>query len=129
VCTGAAVSLTVGGILADDLHPAAVSATGAGWLTGIAVISTVGAVALFFAGLHRAGPSTAAILSTLEPVVTVVLAFLVFGESLGTIPLAGGVLVLLAVLVVRAPRERPLPTPHLAPPARLQPAAPQERTP
>jgi drug/metabolite transporter (DMT)-like permease len=129
VCTGAAVSLTVGGILADDLHPAAVSATGAGWLTGIAVISTVGAVALFFAGLHRAGPSTAAILSTLEPVVTVVLAFLVFGESLGTIPLAGGVLVLLAVLVVRALRERPLPTPHLAPPARLQPAAPQERTP
>jgi drug/metabolite transporter (DMT)-like permease len=129
VCTGAAVSLTVGGILVDDLHPAAVSASGIGWLTGIAVISTVGAVALFFAGLHRVGPSTAAILSTLEPVITVVLALLVFGESLGAIPLAGGVLVLLAVLVVRAPRSRPLPTPHLAPPPRLQPTASQEGSP
>ena len=34
-------------------------------------MSTVGAIALFFAGLRRVGPTAASILSTLEPVVTV----------------------------------------------------------
>ncbi|HZI92166.1 MAG TPA: DMT family transporter [Thermoleophilaceae bacterium] len=103
VCTGAATTLTLGGIVAGDLDPGGVSAAGYGWLAGIAVVSTVGAVGLFFAGLRRVGPSTASILSTLEPVVTVVLAFLVFGESLGATQLAGGALVLLAVLAVRGP--------------------------
>ena len=48
----------------------------------IALVSTVGAVIAFFAGLERVGPSAAAILSTLEPVVTVGLAAAAFGESL-----------------------------------------------
>jgi drug/metabolite transporter (DMT)-like permease len=103
VCTGAATTLTLGGLVSGSLDPGAVSATGYGWLAGIAVVSTVGAVGLFFAGLRRVGPTAASILSTLEPVVTVGLAFLVFGESLGPAQLAGGALVLLAVLAVRTP--------------------------
>ena len=55
---------------------------GWGWLAAIALVSTVGAVIAFFAGLERVGPSAAAILSTLEPVVTVGLAAAAFGESL-----------------------------------------------
>jgi drug/metabolite transporter (DMT)-like permease len=78
---------------------------------GIAVVSTVGAVALFFAGLRRLGPSTASILSTLEPAVTVALAFVVFGESLGPAQLAGGALVLIAVLAVRTRTRMILITP------------------
>lgn len=85
------------------------NAAGFGWLTGIAVVSTVGAISLFFAGLQRVGPTTASILSTAEPVTTVLLAFLVFGESLGPVQLAGGALVLLAVLAVRAPARIALP--------------------
>jgi drug/metabolite transporter (DMT)-like permease len=103
VCTGAAVTLTLAALAGGGLDPGAVSAEGYGWLAGIAVISTVGAVGLFFAGLRRVGPATASILSTLEPVVTVGLAFAVFGESLGPAQLAGGALVLAAVLAVRAP--------------------------
>jgi drug/metabolite transporter (DMT)-like permease len=103
VCTGAATTLTLGGIAVGDLDPGRVSAEGFGWLAGLAVVSTVGAVGLFFAGLPRVGPTAASILSALEPVVTVVLAFVVFGESLGPTQLAGGALVLLAVLAVRAP--------------------------
>ena len=57
---------------------------------------------LFFAGLRRVGPTTASILATVEPVVTVALAFLVFGETLGPVQLAGGVLVLSAVPVLNA---------------------------
>jgi drug/metabolite transporter (DMT)-like permease len=106
VCTGAAGSLTLGAAAAGDLHPAAVSAAGFGWLGGLAAVSTVAAIALFFAGLRYAGPTAASILSTLEPVVTVALAFVAFGESLGGAQLAGGVLVLMAVLAVRNPNPK-----------------------
>jgi drug/metabolite transporter (DMT)-like permease len=108
VCSGAAVSLTFVGLADGDLQPASVSATGFLWLGGIAVVSTVGAIALFFAGLRRVGPSAASILSTVEPVVTVALAFVVFGESLGPAQLAGGALVLAAVVAINAPARRPL---------------------
>jgi drug/metabolite transporter (DMT)-like permease len=108
VCTGAGVSLTLAGLAGGDLDPGAVTAEGYAWLGALAVVSTVGAVALFFAGLRRVGPTAASILSTLEPVVTVALAFAVFGESLGPGQLTGGALVLAAVLTVRAPRTREL---------------------
>jgi drug/metabolite transporter (DMT)-like permease len=108
VCTGAGVSLTLAGLAGGDLDPGAVTAEGYAWLGALALVSTVGAVALFFAGLRRVGPTAASILSTLEPVVTVALAFAVFGESLGPAQLTGGALVLAAVLTVRAPRKREL---------------------
>jgi drug/metabolite transporter (DMT)-like permease len=103
LCTGAATTLTLAGFASGDLDPGSVSAAGFAWLSGLAVVSTVGAIALFFAGLRRVGPTAASILSTLEPVVTVALAFVLLGESLGPAQLAGGALVLLAVLAVRAP--------------------------
>jgi len=67
-----------------------------GWmaLAAIALVSTVIAILAFFAGLKRVGPGTASIVSTLEPVVTVALAWLVLGESLASVQLAGGALVL-----------------------------------
>jgi drug/metabolite transporter (DMT)-like permease len=107
VCSGAAVTLTAGSALLGDLRPGEVTPNGWGWLAGIAVVSTVAAVSLFFAGLKRVGPTTASILSTVEPVVTVVLAFLVFGELLGGLQLLGGGLVIAAVLVLgsHGPRE------------------------
>jgi len=76
-----------------------------GWLAiaGIVVVSTVGAILLFFAGLARVGPSAASILSTLEPVVTVGLAAAAFGESLSPLQLLGGALVLSAVVVMQWP--------------------------
>ena len=103
VCTGAAVTLTLASLASGDLDPAAVSAEGFMWLFGIALLSTVAAIALFFAGMKRVGPTAASILSTLEPVITVALAFLVFGESLGAGQLLGAALVLSAVVVVRLP--------------------------
>jgi drug/metabolite transporter (DMT)-like permease len=106
VCTGAAVSLTVGSAGLGELRPGDVTAGGWVWLAGIAVVSTVAAVSLFFAGLKRVGPTTASILSTVEPVVTVVLAFLVFGELLGPFQLIGGGLVIAAVLVLGLHRPK-----------------------
>lgn len=102
VCTGAAVTFALAGLASGGLDPGGVSPTGYAWLGSLALVSTVGAIALFLAGLRRVGPAAASILSTLEPVVTVVLAFMVFSEALGPAQLAGGALVLSAVVAVRA---------------------------
>jgi drug/metabolite transporter (DMT)-like permease len=102
VCTGAAASLTIGSALLGELHPGELTVAGWGWLAGVAVVSTVASITLFFAGLRRVGPTTASILATVEPLVTVLLAFLVFGEMLGAVQLAGGALVLGGVLVLHA---------------------------
>ncbi|MGY1630876.1 DMT family transporter [Geodermatophilus sp. SYSU D01186] len=76
------------------------------WVCCIAVVSTVVAMLAFFAGLRLTGASTAAILSTLEPVVTTVLAALTLGEFLTPVQLLGGLLVLASVAVVQL-RPRP----------------------
>jgi drug/metabolite transporter (DMT)-like permease len=107
VCTGAATTLTLAGAASGELRLGEVSTAGFGWLAALAVVSTVGAVSLFFAGLRRVGPTTASILSTAEPLTTVLLAFLAFGESLGAVQLAGGALVLGAVLVLSIPAREP----------------------
>jgi drug/metabolite transporter (DMT)-like permease len=108
VCSGATVSLASGSALLGQLRPGEVTAAGWGWLACIAVVSTVAAIGLFFAGLRRVGPTTASILATVEPLVTVLLAFLVFGEKLGRVQVLGGALVLSAVLVLNAGPLRPL---------------------
>ncbi len=107
VCTGAAASLTAGAALLGELRLGELTLAGWGWLACLSVVSTVAAVSLFFGGLRRVGPTTASILATVEPLVTVLLAFLVFGETLGAVQVAGGALVLAAVLVlnVRIPRR------------------------
>jgi drug/metabolite transporter (DMT)-like permease len=107
VCTGAAVTLTAGSAALGQLRPQDITAEGWLWMAGIGIVSTVTAIGLFFAGLRRVGPSTAAILATVEPVVTVFLAFLVFGETLGAIQIAGAALVLTSVVVLRARTREP----------------------
>jgi drug/metabolite transporter (DMT)-like permease len=103
-------------LLADGPRPP--HGTG-GWaaVTAMALVSTVLAIVTFFAGLARLGPSTAATLSTLEPVVTVALAALLLAEPLGPVQAAGGGLILGAVvLLVRpSPTRRPEPASASAP--------------
>jgi drug/metabolite transporter (DMT)-like permease len=109
VCTGATITLTVGASLIGEFRPGDLTPAGWGWLACLAAVSTVGAVSLFFAGLARVGATTASILSTVEPVVTVVLAYLVFGEVLGVVQIVGGALVLAAVLVLNLRLVRSVP--------------------
>ena len=83
--------------------------TNSGWINvaGIVLIATVIPVVMFLAGLERIGPTNAAMLSTLEPVVTVLLAAWIFDERLKPIVLLGGGLILVAViLLTRAELER-----------------------
>jgi drug/metabolite transporter (DMT)-like permease len=74
----------------------------AGWLATIAIalISTVTAILAFFAGLERVGPVNASTLSTAEPIVTLVLAWLFLGEGITLLRLTGGAMILLAVILL-----------------------------
>jgi drug/metabolite transporter (DMT)-like permease len=101
VTVGATVSFSIAALVRGgvNLPP---DAAGWAWIAGIALFSTVIAILTFFAGLARVGPSAAAILSTLEPVVTVALAAAVFDERLTAVQLFGGALVLAAVVVLQA---------------------------
>jgi drug/metabolite transporter (DMT)-like permease len=106
VCTGAGVSLATGSALLGELRPGALTVAGWGWIAGLALVSTVVAIGLFFAGLRRVGPTNAAILATVEPLMTAVLAFAVFGETLGAVQIAGGTLIIVAVLVLQTRARR-----------------------
>jgi drug/metabolite transporter (DMT)-like permease len=76
--------------------------TNSGWLAvgAIALIATVIPVITFLAGLKRIGPTDASMLSTFEPVVTILLAAFLLGESLQPVTLLGGGLILSAVLLI-----------------------------
>jgi drug/metabolite transporter (DMT)-like permease len=66
-------------------------------VAGIGVVSTVVAMIAFLAGMALVGPTRASVLSSLEVVVTLVLAFLFLGERLGPAQWAGAALILGAV--------------------------------
>jgi len=73
-----------------------------GWLAilGIVFVSTIIPVVTFLASLQRIGPTNASMLSTLEPVVTVLLSALLLGDRLSFLTLAGGALILSATLIL-----------------------------
>lgn len=76
--------------------------TNFGWMViaGIVIVSTIIPVTTFLAGLERIGPTNAAMLSTVEPIVTVLLATWLFGDQLLPIVLIGGGLILMAVVLL-----------------------------
>ncbi len=83
--------------------------TAEGWLAivAIALVCTVLAILFFFEGLERVGAVRASVLSTIEPVFTLVLATVFLGESVTYLRLVGGALILGAV--AQLARERPEP--------------------
>jgi drug/metabolite transporter (DMT)-like permease len=77
-----------------------VSSSGWWFMAGIVIVATIIPVTTFLAGLERIGPTNASLLSTLEPVVTVLLAAWLFAERLEPITLVGGALILVAVAML-----------------------------
>ena len=101
----AAAGLVFGGLTA--LRGPHWPATGAGWLAVavIAAVATIIPVVTFLAGLKIIGPTDAALLSTLEPVVTVALAALLLDELIQPAMLLGGGLIVVAVLLLTVNRD------------------------
>jgi drug/metabolite transporter (DMT)-like permease len=99
IATGAATTLWIAGLVSGSID-LGFEPAGWAWLAGLALLCTVVAISAFLAGLPKIGPSTAAIVSTVEPIVSVAMAMLWFGERLGAVQIAGGVLVLAAVVLL-----------------------------
>lgn len=98
---------TVVMIAAAGVFGVMVAAEGASWprtesgwaaVVAIAVVSTVVAMIGFFAGIQKLGAADAATLSTLEPIVTFVLAAVFLGEAIEPNHVAGGGMILAAVV-------------------------------
>lgn len=107
-----AVILTVVALVFDDLTLGG-GTRGLVLLVAISIVSTALPITLFLIGLRHVGAGRAAVLSTIEPVVTVFMAAVVLGERIGPFQVVGGALILTAILWLRT--ERPLPeteTPH-----------------
>jgi len=89
--------------------PGAVPAAAWPGILGIGVISTFIAIQTFYAGTRRIGAAQASLISTFEPIWTITLAGLLFGESLAPVQLVGGVLVIGGVVLAQtspgAPRR------------------------
>lgn len=93
------------GLMAIIRQPALPGST-SGWLAvaAIALVSTVIAMVSFFTGLARLAASDAATISTLEPLVTVLLAAFFLGEPLTSAKLIGGGIILTALMVLTRAR-------------------------
>jgi drug/metabolite transporter (DMT)-like permease len=98
IATTAGVVLAAAAALHGQLRP--LSSGGWALALSMAVVATAIPATMFLAGLARVGATRAAIISTLEPATTVILAALLLGEDLGPVRLVGGGLILVAAVVV-----------------------------
>jgi drug/metabolite transporter (DMT)-like permease len=95
---GSALALTPAGLLSDEF---VLPSLAVGWF-GIAGISAVflAGIMMFFVGVGRVDPVRAAALTNIEPLVSILCAVLLLGETLTIVQLAGIVLVMVAILVM-----------------------------
>ncbi|HEY7350996.1 MAG TPA: DMT family transporter [Ktedonobacterales bacterium] len=104
--TGTTLVFALGALVGDGatLH---LSLNAWAAIGGVALFSTVIASTFFLAGLERLGPSRAAILATVEPVVTLILATLILNDPPLWFQVVGAALIVVAVVLAQfAPRAQ-----------------------
>lgn len=102
VCLGASASFLFVSLIGSGLRmPSTPSSLML--LAGIAVIATAVPIVSLFAGMRRLGTPRAALLSTLEPIVTVALGAAILHERLSGGELLGGVLIVTALILLQLP--------------------------
>jgi drug/metabolite transporter (DMT)-like permease len=100
--TATAVTYGVSAVtLGRPVFPAQIPSGAWVGLAGVGIVSTFIAVQAFYAGAHRIGAARASIVSTVEPIWTIVLASLLFQESLGPLQLVGGAMILAGVVIAQ----------------------------
>jgi drug/metabolite transporter (DMT)-like permease len=96
-----AVAVATGRPLAPDR----ISTAAWPYLLAIGFLGTFLAIQTFYAGSRRIGAAQAALVSTVEPLIIVSLAFVFLQERLGPIQLVGGALIILGVLIAQTGRS------------------------
>jgi len=72
----------------------------------MAIFSTVLPVFLLSFAIRRIGPGSASLIGSIGPVSTIYMAYVVLGESISVLQIAGSVLVLCGVLIISLNRKR-----------------------
>ena len=100
VCASAGLAFLCYGMATGELL---LAISPAGWLSilGIAVFPTLFGVIGFFAGLRLIGATNASIISTLEPLITVLLSALLLGERITALQGLGGSVLLCGAIVLQ----------------------------
>jgi drug/metabolite transporter (DMT)-like permease len=76
-----------------------------GWLLYIAVVGTVIPFGLYLVGVNYIRSTRAIITATLEPISAGAISFFLLGEALDFLQIVGGVLVILAIVLLQLERE------------------------
>ncbi len=105
------VQLGAGGILSlinfQNLErPVSIISHHPALIIGMAIICSFMAMTLFLAGLRRITSSEASILSTTEPLFGVLIAALFLKEKLSLLQISGGVLILIAMVLLALSKEK-----------------------
>ncbi|MEG6584896.1 DMT family transporter [Dendrosporobacter sp. 1207_IL3150] len=100
VCSSAALVFLIVGLVKGSLI---LSLTPIGWLSmaGIAILGTIVGILFFFAGLNKIGAANASIVSTTEPLITVLLSIAFLNDSISLIQGIGGLLIIAGVLILQ----------------------------
>jgi drug/metabolite transporter (DMT)-like permease len=102
ITAGAAASFSIAGWITGTLT-FNLSSTSVGILLGMIIFSTIIPLGTFLAGMARTGPTTASLLSTLEPAFTVLLALALLSERLTLLQGVGiGLVLASAILLSRS---------------------------
>lgn len=103
VMSAAAVTFTLVAAVGGELRPPPNLRAGA-LLATIGLVPTIAAITLFLAAVPRIGAGRVSLLSTWEPLFTVILAVLLLGERLAPLQLAGAAILILAVVALQSGR-------------------------
>ncbi|HYO88202.1 MAG TPA: DMT family transporter [Candidatus Limnocylindrales bacterium] len=97
--TGALAALAVVGLLLGARLPAAPEA----WvyLVGMALVSTVLPIFMTNVGIQRLGPARAAILGSVEPLLTSLIALAFLGQMMAPVQWAGGLVIVASVVMLQ----------------------------
>lgn len=82
--------------------PASIPPAAWGGILGVGVVATFVAILGFYGGAHRIGAARASLVSTVEPVWTIVWASIIFGENLTSLQLVGGAMILVGVVLAQS---------------------------
>ena len=77
-----------------------------GWIFYVSIVGTVLPFGLFFVGVNYVRSTRASITATLEPISAGLFAYLFLGESLQPMQIAGGAMVVVAIVVLQMKKEQ-----------------------
>lgn len=115
----AVVFVLVAIVSGRPLAPADIATGAWPYLLAIGFLGTFLAIQTFYAGSRRIGAAQAALVSTVEPLIIVSLAYLFLHETLAPIQLVGGALIIVGVLIAQT-GDRPAGSPTPAAPLDAQ---------